>query len=254
MAEKQAMMAALGAIRAAPDVVPLRAAVMKALALHGIEACFFLAPLVDNPRVGRIVTNMGVSRIWERQYRTRLRLIDPLPRLAMARVSAFVWLWDIELAALDPAERRYLQIAARHGMARGIGSVCYGPNGRAGFLGAIWPRKENPSDEVVLSVQQIGQVSFQRYCRIVREEFAVEPLSNRELEVLDWMCRGKSNPVIALILGVSRSTVDTYVRRIFAKFDVTDRVAACMRAHSLGLTVTDEVERRIARGEARDRD
>ena len=205
--ERQAATAALRAVLDAPDVVPLRAATMAAMALYGIEACFFLAPLVDDPRVGRIMTNIGVSRIWARYYRAWLHLCNPLPRVALGTTLAFAWPRDLDMDDLPYVERRYLEIAAQHGLARGIATICYGPNGRAGFLGALWPLQTDPPDEVVLAVHQIGQLSFSRYCQIMREDYAVEPLSNREPEVLEWMCRGKSNPVIAEIIGVSRSSV-----------------------------------------------
>ena len=241
-----ALVAALTEVRAAPDVVSVRTEVMHGLSLCGIDAAYFLAPLTPDPRVGRVMTNMGMSRIWERHYRARLYLCDPLPGIALQRAGSFAWPYGIDLETLKPQEQRYHQIAAKHGLAAGIGTACYGPNGRAGFLGAPWPHEQPPSGEVVLAVNQIAQVSFLRYCQLFREAIDVQPLSNRELEVVKWMCRGKSNPVIAEIIGVSRSSVDAYIRRIFAKLDVTDRTAACVRAHTLGLTVTDEVERRVA--------
>lgn len=239
-------MAALAEVRDAPDVVSVRTEVMHALSLCGIEAAYFLAPLTPDPRVGRVMTNIGVSRIWERHYRARLYLCDPLPGIALQRAGAFVWPSGIDLDKLEPSERRYLEIAAKHGLGAGVGTACFGPNGRAGFLGAPWPHEQPPSADVVLAVNQIAQVSFLRYCQLFREAIDVQSLSNRELEVLTWMCRGKSNPVMAEILGVSRSSIDAYIRRIFAKLDVTDRTAACVRAHTLGLTVTEEVDRRVA--------
>ncbi|MCB2067549.1 MAG: autoinducer binding domain-containing protein [Erythrobacter sp.] len=243
----EAMVEALGAISSAPEVVPLRDAVMRALALLGIDAAFFVAPVTADPRVGRVLTNIGCSRVWERHYRARLHLVDPLPRLALDSAVAFVWPDDITTGSVDRKERRYLQIIARHGLARGIGTACFGPQARTGFLGAIWREQRRPSDAVLLAVQQIGQVSFQRYCQIIRDAIDADPLSNRELEVLQWMCRGKSNPVMAQIIGVSRSSIDAYIRRIFAKLNVSDRTAACVKAFSLGYVVTDEIERRVER-------
>lgn len=245
--KRDALLAALCAVRDAPDGQSGRKAVMDALSLFGIDAAFFLAPLTPDPRVGRLIVNYGVSRVWERHYRAWLHLVDPLPRIALQTPMAFAWPRDLDMDQLSEQERRYLDIAAQHGLASGIATIGYGPNGRMGFLGAIWTRAEPPSDEVLLAVQQICQISFLRYCHIVREDFDVPPLSNRELEVLEWMCKGKSNPVIGEIIGVSRSSVDTYIRRIFAKLDVTDRTAACMRANSLGLIVTDEIARRVER-------
>ncbi len=252
--DRKAMLAALQALGEVPDVWAGRKAVMHALGLLGIESAFFLAPLTRDPRVGRVILTVGMSRVWERHYRARLHLVDPLPRIALEQPMAFTWPWDIDMDRLSHGEQRYLAIAAQHGLAAGIATIGYGPSGRMGFLGGIWPRPERPSDEDLMAFHQICQVSFVRYCQIMRDDFDVPPLSNRELEVLAWMCRGKSNPVIAEIIGVSRSSIDTYIRRIFAKLDVTDRTAACMRAYTRGLVVSEEVEKRVERAEQIKRD
>ena len=60
-------------------------------------------------------------------------------------------------------------------------------------------------------------------------------LSPQELEVLRWIARGKSNTVIAEIMGLSRHTVDTITRRMFGKLDVTDRTRAAVRGLAFGL-------------------
>ena len=60
-------------------------------------------------------------------------------------------------------------------------------------------------------------------------------LSQREIEILRWVAQGKSNSVIATILGISGGTVDTYLRRVFEKMDVTDRTAAAVKGVSMGL-------------------
>ena len=60
-------------------------------------------------------------------------------------------------------------------------------------------------------------------------------LSPRELELLRWIARGKSNTSIAQIMGVSRHTVDTIMRRLFGKLDVTDRTRAAVRGLAFGL-------------------
>jgi DNA-binding CsgD family transcriptional regulator len=60
-------------------------------------------------------------------------------------------------------------------------------------------------------------------------------LSERELAVLNWMGRSKSNGDIATILGISPATVDTYARRIFAKLGTNDRIASVVKGVRLGL-------------------
>lgn len=60
-------------------------------------------------------------------------------------------------------------------------------------------------------------------------------LSERENEVLSWIAKGKSSRDIATILGIQRSSVDTYTRRIFEKMGVNDRVSAAVNAVVGGL-------------------
>ncbi len=60
-------------------------------------------------------------------------------------------------------------------------------------------------------------------------------LTPREVEVLRWIARGKSNTVIAQILGISRHTVDTHNRRIYRKLGAGDRITATVRAMEAGL-------------------
>ena len=38
---------------------------------------------------------------------------------------------------------------------------------------------------------------------------------------------------MAEIIGISRGTVDTCMRRVFGKFGTNDRTVACIRAHEL---------------------
>lgn len=60
-------------------------------------------------------------------------------------------------------------------------------------------------------------------------------LSPREREVLRWIANGKSNAVIAEILGISPHTVDTHNRRIFRKLGTCDRTTAAIKALDEGL-------------------
>ena len=231
---------ALAAIPLAGEVMELRAVVMRALGLIGITRAYFLAPLTSDPRVGRILTNAGFAGSWARRYAPWMHRIDPLPGVAVETAGAFVWPDALDPAQLTQPQRRYLEMVARFGMGRGIGAACYGPHGRSGFLGAGWDQPGAPSADELHWVHHVGQLSFQRYCLLHRQVQAYPALSARELEVLGWMSEGKSNPVIAEIIGVSRATVDIYVRRIFGKLDVTDRTAACLRGYALGYTVSGD--------------
>jgi LuxR family maltose regulon positive regulatory protein len=63
----------------------------------------------------------------------------------------------------------------------------------------------------------------------------VEPLTERELEVLRLIVAGLSNPDIAEDLFIAVSTVKSHVNHIYGKLGVENRVQAINRARSLGL-------------------
>jgi DNA-binding NarL/FixJ family response regulator len=68
------------------------------------------------------------------------------------------------------------------------------------------------------------------------EELA-EPLSERELEVLDLLAEGLSNKLIAHRLNISEHTVKTHVASIFAKLGASTRTEAVSRAIRRGLVM-----------------
>ncbi len=63
----------------------------------------------------------------------------------------------------------------------------------------------------------------------------IEPLSDRELEVLRCIVAGDANQEIAVTLVVSLNTVKTHLKNIYAKLGVNNRTQAAARAHELHL-------------------
>jgi two-component system, NarL family, response regulator YdfI len=70
----------------------------------------------------------------------------------------------------------------------------------------------------------------------ITQELA-EPLSGREVEVLDLMTEGLSNKLIAHRLSISEHTVKTHVASIFAKLGASSRTEAVSRAIRRGLVM-----------------
>jgi LuxR family maltose regulon positive regulatory protein len=71
--------------------------------------------------------------------------------------------------------------------------------------------------------------------RPARGQALVEPLSDREFDVLRLLGTDLDGPDIARALSVSLSTVRTHTRNIYAKLGVTSRRAAVRQAHDLNL-------------------
>ena len=79
------------------------------------------------------------------------------------------------------------------------------------------------------------------FTRIARNEenSLIEPLTDRELEVLTLTGKGLTNKVIGVQLGISDRTVQNHLANIFSKLQAESRTEAVMRAVSLGLINSD---------------
>jgi LuxR family maltose regulon positive regulatory protein len=63
----------------------------------------------------------------------------------------------------------------------------------------------------------------------------IEPLTERERDVLRLMAAGLSNPEIAEQLYLSLNTIKTHTRGIYGKLGVNNRTQATLKAGELGL-------------------
>lgn len=67
------------------------------------------------------------------------------------------------------------------------------------------------------------------------EKKIIEPLTDRELDVLRLAAKGFTNKAIGIQLSISDRTVQGHLAHIFAKLQANSRTEAVMRAVSLGL-------------------
>lgn len=60
-------------------------------------------------------------------------------------------------------------------------------------------------------------------------------LTDREIEALTWVARGKSSADIAVILGVAERTVNFHIDNVIRKMQVATRVQAAIRCTVMGI-------------------
>jgi LuxR family maltose regulon positive regulatory protein len=70
----------------------------------------------------------------------------------------------------------------------------------------------------------------------------VEPLTRRELQVLELVCEGYTNQEIAETLVITMSTVKKHAGNIYGKLGVTNRAQAIVETHRLGLLPKSAIE------------
>lgn len=180
----------------------------------------------------------GMPAAFKEMYiHEKLFLNNPLPRLSLSRVEPFYWSDAQALDALRPAEIAYLDKLKDAGVWPGIAFQVFGPEARNAAVGMCFePDAPRLSPDALAEFQLASQSAHQRFCALTdgpKSPYA--RLSPRELEVLRWTAQGKSNSVMADIMGISRHTVDTITRRMFEKLEVTDRTRAAVRGISSGL-------------------
>jgi len=63
----------------------------------------------------------------------------------------------------------------------------------------------------------------------------IEPLSDREIEVMKLLAKGLTNQVISERLYISPHTVKVHTRNIYGKLGVNNRIQAVDKARTLGI-------------------
>ncbi len=70
---------------------------------------------------------------------------------------------------------------------------------------------------------------------LLTDAVAQDPLSDRERECLFWVSEGKTTDEVAVILGVSSNTVNSYITHAIQKFSASNRAMAIATAIRSGI-------------------
>jgi DNA-binding NarL/FixJ family response regulator len=118
-------------------------------------------------------------------------------------------------------------------------------SGASGFM-----LKSAPRDQLISAVRVVAggeQLLAPTITRRLIEDYvqrpapgtarpaALDELSDRELDVLRLVARGRSNDEITKLLFISEATVKTHIGRIFSKLGLRDRAQAVVAAYEAGL-------------------
>jgi DNA-binding NarL/FixJ family response regulator len=172
-----------------------------------------------------------------------------------------VVLMDVRMPHVDGIEAT-AQIVADDGTARVLMLTTFDLDDyvyaalRAGASGFLL--KDAPAEQLVQAVRVIAAgeaLLAPSVTRLLIDEVSRRPpvdpaavapglaaLTDRELEVLRLMARGRSNSEIAQQLYLGEATVKTHVGRVLTKLDLRDRVQAVVVAYESGLVTPGLVD------------
>jgi DNA-binding NarL/FixJ family response regulator len=141
-----------------------------------------------------------------------------------------------------PAQVTVLLLTARPEAARVLA-------GTAGRAWGILPLDAS-TDEILAAVRALGEGLWVGAPAMLRDLFqrpsvielsnpgtAIEPVTVREMDVLQSIARGLSNKQIALELGISEHTVKFHLSALYAKLGATNRTEAVRIGTQRGLIV-----------------
>lgn len=124
---------------------------------------------------------------------------------------------------------------------------------RAGAIGYLL--KDTHADELCQAIKAaasgrvyLSPAAASRLLREVKEPDNPQPLTDREMDVLRLLSKGKANKEIARELSIGQQTVKTYVSSILSKLGVQSRTQAALYGVQSGLVPASDLTTSSAGG------
>jgi len=206
-----------------------------------LSSCIFY--LVDTSMLDRGAVMVNLDASANRDYQRKYRSLDPLDPARFARSGEkLVCLDDLlcEGELLQSAYYREFMQPLNH---RHVADVFLRRDG--GIVAVLSVLREAAlgrfgSDELGLLLKlqpfleyALNSVYFPKRTRERQTVQARYKLTDREVDVLEWIIAGASNKMIARELAVGLATVKTHMQHLFAKVKVTSRISLLARARDV---------------------
>lgn len=169
---------------------------------------------------------------WQETYlESSRRETDPLIQQAQTQLRPFHWFDAGQKNRLSEAQKDYLEDLKGMGFKDGLAIAVCGPLGTFAFfsLGRFGTIVDLTSAETQQLQYACAQVHGRYLSLSERQKTAATTrLSKRERQALGLIATGLSNNQVAARMNISENTVDTLVRRTYAKLGVNNRVSAVL--------------------------
>ena len=209
------------------------------MAMGVVSGTYHLTPAFHSQLSSRtVVTHFGYADDMIGRYlEPETFANDPIPDHVMRVGRTMTWKQALRGRRLSREQRAFVRSFLASGLGHGFSVPLFGPNGRDSYAAFSLGHEISAADEPLITrIVEVALIAHRKVCVLAGAHLRKPvKLSAREEEVLYWMALSKSNAAIATILGISAATVDTHVRRIFAKLGVNDRISAVIEGLSHGL-------------------
>lgn len=168
----------------------------------------------------------------------RRQLLSVCPLMPRLRGSLLPLVWtmsEFDVAGAKPAFLEFCELMTRHDLHGGMMFACYLSDGHRYAVRFDGTRTALPQNEVnELSLLALHALDVFSQIQIAPEQ-QPNPLSARELEVVNWTAQGKTSVEIGQILTLSDHTVNAYLTNAIRKLDCVNRTQLVAKALRLKL-------------------
>ncbi|MFT4073903.1 MAG: LuxR family transcriptional regulator [Asticcacaulis sp.] len=214
----------------------------KAVAQQGYDRISLW--VIDDPDLPQRVHGRGVLHNFPEELRGYYKenncdSYDPVMQALRMQTGSLDWEAHEAHSNYRPLQTRLYNVAREGGLNHGVSTPIWGRNGLMASLGLAASEKH---DATHADLDMIGALTAQFYLSYkrlnARPASPCTPpagITPKEAEILSWVAAGKTDAEIATILGISRNTVDTHMRHVFAKLETHSRVTAVVKAIAEGI-------------------
>ena len=208
------------------------------LASTGLGFDYFA--IVHHVNFGRLTPNAIRLSNYPERFTAKIRegqfARDPVLRASERTNVGFVWSDVPQLISLSDRDRAYMRGAADLGLAEGFTVPYHIPGETLGSCHFAVNRSGTlPSDQLA-TAQSMGAFAFEAARRLLASDDQSTrlaprvPLTQRQRDCLVEVARGKSDTVIAQLLGLRPRTVNEYIEGAKRRYLVATRQQLIVRA------------------------
>ncbi len=212
------------------------------LSCYGLENLAYVTTDPISIQTRKPIYRVTYSAAWQEFYQnSEAEKCDPAIINGLREIIPFEWQKVEENA---PAQKTFLNIAREFGLGNNGFSIPIRDRKGARALVSMTVRHGNQkwakySRRYRSELVNIAYLLHERFAQETEtdqcEEYLGDDLTEREIESLQWTALGKTSEETAIILGVSRRSINFHVNNAKNKLDTMTRSHAVARASALGL-------------------